>query len=85
MVKSFFKRMVEEKGLLDEELFIWDDNGNLHIMEVERLIALIEVAPEQEKSEIKKKFSTIDFNNGNLRHYLIFLSKAYIQTNFQHI
>lgn len=79
--KSFFKRMVEEKGLLEESVTIQHE-GFTHIMEVAVLIDLIESTSEEEKEKITKAFSLIDFRNGDLLHYLRFLAAAYLTHNY---
>lgn len=79
--KSFFRRMIEEKELLDEVIAIEHD-GYQHIVEVEYLLELIESASEKDREQIKNAFSLIDFRNGNLMHYLKFLAGSYISTNF---
>ncbi|MFT9494348.1 MULTISPECIES: hypothetical protein [Bacillota] len=80
-VKSFFRRMIEEKELLDEVIPI-EHNGFQHIVEVGYLLELIENASEKEREQIKNAFSLIDYRNGDLMHYLKFLAGAYISTNF---
>lgn len=79
--KSFFRRMIEEKELLDEVISI-EHNGYQHIVEVAYLLELIESTNEKDREHIKNTFSIIDFRNGNLMHYLKFLANAYISTNF---
>lgn len=81
MAKSFFRKMIEEKDLLDEVITIEHD-GFIHFMEVPVLLNLIEKTSKEQKLQIKNVFSVIDFKNGNLMDYLNFLAKAYISTNY---
>lgn len=81
-MKSFVRTMVEEKGILENQFQVQVD-GFVHFMAVENVIELIEHAPSHEQKEIKRTFSMIDFKNGDLMHYIEFLAKAFIKTNYQ--
>jgi hypothetical protein len=81
MPKSFFKGMVEEKGLLNKEIRV-EYNDVLHIMNTTNILELIELSSAEDKQEIKNNFSKIDFHNGDLMHYLKFLALSYIKTHF---
>jgi hypothetical protein len=78
---TFFRKMIEEKELLNEVIFV-EHNGFQHIVEVSFLLEVIENASESEKEQIKNTFSLIDFKNGNLMHYLKFLTETYISNNY---
>ncbi|MDM5205343.1 hypothetical protein [Cytobacillus kochii] len=78
---TFLRKMIEEKELLNEVIFIEHD-GVLHFVEVTFLLEVIENASQREKEQIKNTFSIIDFKNGNLMHYLKFLAEAYIPNNY---
>ena len=78
-MKSFFRRMAEEKGIINDSIMVEVDDL-IHIMNVSQIIDLIEIAPEHEKAVIKDNFSKIDFMNGDLKHYIEFLAKAFIKT-----
>lgn len=80
-MKSFYRRMAEEKGIITQSFEIEVD-GLKHIMSVDQIIQLIEVAPEHEKKHIKSTFSKIDFHNGDLMHYIKFLAEAFIKMNY---
>lgn len=73
--------MAEEKGIITESFQVEVDSV-LHIMNVSQVIHLIETAPTHEKKHIKDTFSKIDYHNGDLMHYIKFLAKAYIKTQF---
>lgn len=76
MAKSFFRSMIEEKGLTNE-VITTEVDGVLIIMEVERLVTYIEQSPLHEQNTIKDTFSKIDFYNGDLLHYLKFLTTCF--------
>lgn len=80
-MKSFYRRMAEEKGIITQSFEIEVD-GLKHIMNVDQIIQLIEVAPEHEQRQIKNTFSQIDFHNGDLMHYIKFLAEAFIKMNY---
>ena len=80
-MNSFFRTMVEEKGILNNEFEV-THNGMTHFMNVEIVIELIESAPKHEQSKIKDTFSMIDFKNGDLMHYIKFLDEAFVKTNY---
>ena len=80
-MKSFYRRMAEEKGILMKS-FTVEVDGVAHMMNVEQIIQLIEQAPEHEQEHIKFTFSQIDFHNGDLMHYIKFLAKAFIELHF---
>ena len=80
-MKSFYRRMAEEKGIIDRKFEIEVD-GTIHFMNVENVIDLIEMAPEHEQKHIKNTFSQIDFYNGDLMHYIKFLAEAFIKLYF---
>lgn len=80
-MKSFYRRMAEEKGILLDPLEVEVD-GLVHIMNVDQVIQLIEHAPDHERKHIKNMFSKIDFMNGDLKHYIKFLATAFIKLNY---
>lgn len=82
-VDNFFRTMAEEKGIIDQQFSVVVD-GICHFMEVNQIIDLIEMAPSHEQATAKKTFSMIDFKNGDLMHYIEFLAKAFIQTNYNY-
>jgi len=80
--KSFYRIMLEEKELMDKT-FIVKFDGMTHMFNVERMVTLIEQAPEEEQVQVKKVFSYLDFRNGDLMHYLTFLAECYVMMNYQ--
>lgn len=80
-MKSFYRRMAEEKGILLDSFQIEVD-GITHIMNVEQIVQLIERAPEHEQKQIKDTFSKIDFYNGDIMDYIKFLATAFVKMNY---
>lgn len=80
-MKSFFRRMAEEKGIIMKS-FTVEVDGVAHMMNVEQIIQLIEQAPEHEQEHIKNTFSQIDFHNGDLMRYIKILAEVFIKLHF---
>lgn len=80
--KSFYRTMLEEKELMNKT-FIVKFDGVTHIFNVERMVELIEEAPEEEQVKVKEVFSYLDFHNGDLMHYLNFLAECFVMMNYQ--
>lgn len=80
--KSFYRTMLEEKKLMNKT-FIVKFDGVIHIFNVERMIALIEQASEEEQVKVKEVFSYLDSHNGDLMHYLNFLAEYCVMMNYQ--
>lgn len=79
--KSFFRKMAEEKGILDEEIIV-EHNGKRFIFDANTIIRMIESSSPSEQKKIKDTFSLIDFNNGDLLHYIRFLAEAFVKHNY---
>ncbi|MCM3227552.1 hypothetical protein [Terribacillus saccharophilus] len=83
---SFFKTMIDEKGLSEEILNIQLEGENItHYMPVEDLVNLIEESPISQKEVIEKTMRMIDFQNANMLDYLKFLLEAFLLTNYSKI
>lgn len=78
---SYFRTMIEEKGLLDNKIKV-EVKGVTHFMEVIQIIQLIENTSNGEQKTIKDTFCKIDFQNGDLMHYITFLARAFILNNY---
>lgn len=81
MENSFFKNMVEEKGLYNKEIQVEYNNLTFY-MAVANIVMLVEQASETKQEEIKNTMSKIDFHNGDIFHYLKFLALSYIKENY---
>lgn len=79
---SFFRVMIEEKNILFDQLVI-EHEGVSHFMTVEQILVIIESAPGQEQESIELMFREIDRKNGELKHYLKFLAKAYLKRHWK--
>ena len=82
--KSYFRKLIEEKGLEDEIIEV-DHNNTTHLIEMTVLIELMEKASPKEKKFIHDTLFRIDFLNGDIMHFLNHLAKSYVIENFSNI
>lgn len=76
--KSFFRSFFEEKELLEEIIIIKEDQ--VHAIEVKIILDFIEQSSEEIKVFVEKTLRTLDFQNGDIKHFLQFLAKCYINS-----
>lgn len=72
--------MIEEKGIMNDAIEV-EVGGMKHFMEVENVVEMIQQASENEIQQIKGILSRIDFQNGNIKHFLEHLAKGFIVNN----
>lgn len=77
-MKNFERKMLEEKGLINEILEFEVDCIN-HTMPVEVVVEFIENIKGPVRKQIRDQFSKIDFVNGDLLDYITFLGKGITQ------
>lgn len=77
----FIKTMIEEKGLSHDIVRV-DHEGTAYQFTVNEIIEFIENSPGHIQEEIKSTFSKIDFNNGDLSHYLKFLALCIVKSQY---
>lgn len=76
MIKQYLIALIEEKGIdLDEEIQLEGHFG----LTWEMVVDFLEAMPEHHE-EIRRTLVTIDFKNGDVFHYLNFLSKAMVES-----
>lgn len=76
---TWFDRFFDEKDL-DEVIFEVDSpNGTTNFISNQNVIEQIKNAPESEQKEIKHILIKIDFNNGDVNHFLEHLAQAMAQ------
>lgn len=79
--KTFFRTMIEEKGL-DNEIITINTLENMHFIEMPVLINVMENSSPGEQEFIEKTMRTIDFQNGDMMHFMNHLAKAYVIQNY---
>lgn len=78
MEKSFYRKMVEEKGLIDTPLEIISKEKEKHYMTVETVIEFIENSPKNIQDKIRNTMSLIDFKDGDLMHYMEYIAQGMV-------
>ena len=78
---SFFRLMLEEKGL-DNETIEVEHEDNLHIIDMDRIIDLMECTTKDEQKTIEETMRKIDFLNGDMMHYMKHLATGYVVTHY---
>lgn len=79
--QKWFETFMEEKQL-DSKVYEVEHNGDLHMIETEKVAELILKALPAEQAQIKNTIVKIDFMNGNVHHFFNHLAMAYVKTNF---
>lgn len=77
---TWFDRFFEEKEIGISTYSVKDSEGVTHFVDSEFVIELIKAAPQHEKKQIKDILVKIDFENGNVHHFLKFLGEQFIST-----
>jgi len=80
MIK-YIKNFFEEKEIPYQEWQI-EHNNNIHFIDNEKVIEIIKSAPTNEQKEIADILRKIDFQNGNVNHFLRHLAEGYVKTNY---
>jgi hypothetical protein len=78
---SFFRIMLEEKGL-DNEIIDVEHKDNIHKIEMDVLIDLMESVNKQDQKKIEETMRFIDFKNGDMMHYMKHLATGYVVTHY---
>lgn len=79
--RSFFRIMLEEKGL-DDELIEVEHEDTIHKIGIDLLIDLMESVEPQDQKKIEETMRKIDFLNGDMMHYLNHLATGYVVTHY---
>lgn len=80
--RSFFKTFFEEKGIDPEEQFqVFSKGGTWNLMSYGVVMDAISKTQGREKQEIEMMLRRIDFENGDVRHYLRHLAQALARDN----
>lgn len=77
-MKSFYRKMVEEKGLIDKPIEVTSVEQVTHYMTVENVIEFIESSPKNIQGKIRNTMSLIDLKDGDLLNYLEFIAKGIV-------
>jgi len=70
--------LLSEKGI-DSEMWLLEDKGHIGLT-IEMLIEFIYQNNENVINEIESMFRRIDFNNGDIMHYVIYLAESMVKS-----
>lgn len=82
--RNYLTLLLKEKGISLQHTFeIPSDSlfGN-HFVPMEVVLEFIESLDNQTQSKIKETLVLIDFKNGNVLHYLEYITKGMVQLKF---
>jgi len=82
--RNYLTLLLKEKGISLQHTFeIPSDSlfGN-HFVPMEVLLEFIESLDNQTQSKIKETLVLIDFKNGNVLHYMEYITKGMVQLKF---
>ena len=72
-IKTFF----DEKDInLDERFEVTSQAGTVNSMTYQMVVTAIHNAPKSEQAQISSILRHIDFNNGDVKHFLRYLAQA---------
>ena len=82
-LRQYITTLLTEKGISLEHIFEIKSDGVFgnHYVPLGVLMEFIESLDHRLQSQIRCKLIRIDFNNGNVLHFLEYLIKMMIQTN----
>lgn len=85
MIHKYIKTLLEEKGISLNHTFEVESDGVFgnQYVPMEVLIEFIDSLSPTIQGQIKNKLVMIDFKNGNVLHFLEYLSKGMVQVKFQ--
>ena len=82
-LRQYITTLLTEKGISLEHTFEIKSEGIFgnHYVPLEVLIEFIEGLDRRLQEQVRLKLIRIDFNNGNVLHFLEYLTKMMVQTN----
>jgi len=83
-MKDYLRRLLDEKGVLQDYVFTidTDDYWGHHIIPMEVLIEFIDNMDPRTQTQIKQKLVLIDFKNGDVLHFLEFITRKMVEVQF---
>lgn len=67
---------IEEKGIEREEHFCIETKETLHIVQIDIVLDYLKNLPEADKKITKDTLVKIDFQNGDVKHFLKYVAKG---------
>jgi len=78
---KYIKNFFEEKEIHYKEWEI-EHNGSIHLINNETIIDIIKNVSTKEQNGISDVLRKIDFQNGDVNHFLKHLAEGYVKTNY---
>lgn len=76
--EKWFDTFIEEKGIEAEEMFSLDMSENWNLVQVGVVIEYIKNLPIENQEQTKEILVKIDFQNGDVRHFLKYIAKGIV-------
>lgn len=76
---EWLKLFFEEKAL-DNRVYEVEAGDNLHILDTQTVISLIQQAPKHEQTNIMNMLIQIDYYNGDVHHFMEHLARCFAMT-----
>ena len=85
MIRKYITQLLTEKGISTEHQFEIPSNGLFgnHIIHLDVLIEFLEQLPNHLQQQVRNTLIQIDYNNGDILHYLNHLTKGMVKVHFQ--
>ena len=77
-MKKFLETLLEEKGIDIETPIEIEGESGINFMEVGTVVEHILIAPKHEQTKIKDILVKIDFQNGDILHFIKHLARALV-------
>jgi len=84
MIRNYLETLLTEKGISLNHTFEVKSEGVFgnHFVPMEVVIEFIETLSASVQEQIRKTLVKIDFKNGNVLHFLEFISKGMVELQF---
>lgn len=79
--KESLETLFTEKGLMDERMVL-NHGDQTHIMDIPFMIEYLSTLPKNQKARIQHNFMMIDYQNGNIMHFMNYLAQSYLKVTF---
>lgn len=79
--KEWLTTFFTEKDLINKYLNI-EHCGQTHIIDIPFMIEFLSTLPEEQQMIIKHNFCMIDFQDGEVMHFMDYLARGYLDVTF---
>lgn len=76
--EKWLDTFIEEKGIEAEEMFSLDISESWNLVQVGVVIEYIKNLPVENQEQTKEMLVKIDFQNGDVRHFLKYIAKGIV-------